>query len=200
MSMPFFLGGGGAYFINDKQMTMEKCVGDKSLAISYCSYLPCYVSGGSFEQCRCNYYDIYCTEFKDAFYCAMSKCCQAQADDDYAWREAHFMSKTSLPFTSPEKTCYQSLMSAVSIPMATNQLCSVIVILSLTDHVQIVEHFSLIIAMHFTAAMNKQMILIRWIAFLCLEGGILCGMAMPFKRAVILVANEVINATVISMD
>ena len=61
--------------------SMEKCLG-KRRAIKYCSYLPCFVEGGSFWQCRCQFYDSYCTEFRDKRFCAESKCCQAQTDDE----------------------------------------------------------------------------------------------------------------------
>jgi hypothetical protein len=65
--------------------SMEECLGEpfgKFRAILYCSYLPCFVDGGSYWQCQCNMYDSYCTEFRDARFCATSKCCQAQTDDE----------------------------------------------------------------------------------------------------------------------
>src|SRR6056300_737630 len=40
--------------------------------------LPCFVDGGSFHEC----WDRRCTEYRDAGYCARSKCCQAQTDDE----------------------------------------------------------------------------------------------------------------------
>jgi hypothetical protein len=65
--------------------SMEECLGEpigKFRAIAYCSYLPCFVEGGSFWQCRCNLFDIFCTEYRDEWPCARSKCCQAQTNDE----------------------------------------------------------------------------------------------------------------------
>ena len=62
--------------------SMEECLGDKYLASAYCSMLPCFVDGGSYSQCACKRYDSSCTEFRDAWSCAHSKCCQAQTDDE----------------------------------------------------------------------------------------------------------------------
>jgi hypothetical protein len=62
--------------------SMEECLGHKTRAIEYCSMLNCYVEGGSWWQCRCGYWDARCTEFRDTLSCAMSKCCQAQSDDE----------------------------------------------------------------------------------------------------------------------
>jgi len=65
--------------------SMEECFGEpygKRIAIYYCSYLPCFVDGGSFWECRCNMFDNFCTKNRDPRSCAMSKCCQAQTDDE----------------------------------------------------------------------------------------------------------------------
>ena len=62
--------------------SMEKCLGSKSRAINYCSNLPCFVDGGSYWQCKCNRYDYHCTEYRDSLPCTVSKCCQAQTDDE----------------------------------------------------------------------------------------------------------------------
>ncbi len=62
--------------------SMEKCLGSKSRAIEYCSMLPCYVDGGSYWQCACERGERSCTEYRDTYYCAISKCCQAQTDDE----------------------------------------------------------------------------------------------------------------------
>ena len=64
--------------------SMEKCLGYKSFAILYCTMLPCFVDGGSFYECTCNGFVNFCTEYRDAGYgwCAKSKCCQAQTDDE----------------------------------------------------------------------------------------------------------------------
>ena len=62
--------------------SMEQCVGNKKSALNYCSMLPCFVDGGSYWQCRCNYWDAGCTALRDPIYCAISKCCQAQTDDE----------------------------------------------------------------------------------------------------------------------
>jgi hypothetical protein len=61
--------------------SIEECLG-KRRAIKYCSYLSCFVEGGSFWQCRCQSFDTFCTEFRDVQACASSKCCQAQTDDE----------------------------------------------------------------------------------------------------------------------
>jgi hypothetical protein len=62
--------------------SFEECIGVKLLATSYCSMLPCFADGGSYWQCACNRYDRECTEFRYTNYCAISKCCQAQTDDE----------------------------------------------------------------------------------------------------------------------
>jgi hypothetical protein len=69
--------------------SMEECLGlgNKLRAIYYCSYLPCFVDGGSWLQCKCKYHDRGCTEYRDAEACAKSKCCQATDDEG---REACF--------------------------------------------------------------------------------------------------------------
>ncbi len=68
--------------------SMEECLGNKFRALDYCSYLPCFVDGGSIWQCKCNLFDSLCTETRDVRSCAMSKCCQAQTNDE--GREACF--------------------------------------------------------------------------------------------------------------
>ena len=67
---------------------MEKCLGSKQYAIEYCSFFPCFVDGGSWWQCQCRLIEGFCKEYTTAWYCAMSKCCQAQTDDE--GREACF--------------------------------------------------------------------------------------------------------------
>jgi hypothetical protein len=62
--------------------SMEQCLGSKRYAIKYCSFLPCFLDGGSYMQCSCSRYDRRCTEYRDARSCATSKCCQAQTDDE----------------------------------------------------------------------------------------------------------------------
>ena len=62
--------------------SFEECIGSKSRAIEYCSWLPCYVDGGSWWECKCSWYDKRCTEYKKSWECATSKCCQAQTDDE----------------------------------------------------------------------------------------------------------------------
>jgi hypothetical protein len=62
--------------------SMEDCLGDKQYAITYCSFLPCFLDGDSFWQCHCNLFDRACTDYRDEVSCAMSKCCQAQTDDE----------------------------------------------------------------------------------------------------------------------
>jgi hypothetical protein len=68
--------------------SMEECLGNKLRAVYYCSYLPCFVDGGTYWQCRCEFYDRRCTEYRDARSCARSQCCQVQTDDE--GREACF--------------------------------------------------------------------------------------------------------------
>ncbi len=62
--------------------SMEECLGNKFRALNYCSMLPCFADGGSYWQCKCQSYDSLCSEYRDKRWCAMSKCCQAQIDDE----------------------------------------------------------------------------------------------------------------------
>ncbi len=62
--------------------SMDECLGSKGRALSYCSMLPCLIDGGSYWQCLCNMSQSRCTEYRDTLYCATSKCCQAQTDDE----------------------------------------------------------------------------------------------------------------------
>ncbi len=81
---PFKQLCGGAMYIDGipGPWSMEECLGSKLLAISYCSFLPCFVDGSSYWQCVCNFYVSYCTESRDPRICAISACCQAQSDDE----------------------------------------------------------------------------------------------------------------------
>lgn len=77
----------GTYYLNDdgnasegSWWSMEMCMGDSALL--YCYMLPCFVNEGSFWPCLCNTFDSFCDESKVSFSCAVSKCCQAQTDDE----------------------------------------------------------------------------------------------------------------------
>jgi hypothetical protein len=62
--------------------SMEQCLGNKFGALAYCSMLPCFVDGGSWSQCSCEWDERRCTGYRLPFDCARSKCCQAQTDDE----------------------------------------------------------------------------------------------------------------------
>ncbi len=119
--------------------SMEECMGDKLVATRYCTMFPCFVDGGSWWECVCNFFDGYCTVTRDARTCAISKCCQAQTDD--LGREACIdgdllktMVRKTPPFLCLTKKWYQASMNAASILTVKNQLCSVIVIPSALDY------------------------------------------------------------------
>ena len=96
----------------------------------------------------------------------------------------------------PTKTCCHLSTSAVSILIfVADQLSSVTVIPLVVGYARTEEHSTLVYVTHSIAARNKQMIWEDWIALLVIESGSRDGLfllnMMPFKRAALLVANQV---------
>ena len=66
-------------------LTMEECAAGEFFSHLYCTFIPCYVGGGSYAQCFCDTADHICSTSNSSlalYFCPFSACCKNQTDDE----------------------------------------------------------------------------------------------------------------------